>query len=224
MQNIASYNMIGKFFTGTRFLIIVGCFFLVASGCDKEEQSQSPKVITKKVVKAEAKQKLKTLNSKEVKEKNSKVPADLDKKDEKAKDILAVLKVLEAPAFHYNPQGKIDPFKPLFDDKPDVKLSEKKGTSDQKRRIPRTPLEMIDLNQLTLTAVIVRDSGNSALVEESSGKGYVIKNGTSIGTHYGKVVKIKKDRIIVKEETEDMFGKVTINKREMKLQKPFGDN
>ena len=224
--------MIGNFFAGTRFLIIVGCFFLVASGCDKEELSQSPKIITKKVVKAETNQNNKALKSKNMNkgslaatdktEKESRLTAGLDKKAEK--DILIVLKSLEAPAFHYNPQGKINPFSPLFGNKPDTKLSEKKGTDSQKKRIPRTPLEMVDLNQLTLTAVVVRDNENSALVEESSGKGYVIKKGTSIGTHYGKVVKIKKDRILVEEATKDMFGKITINKREMKLQKPFGDN
>ena len=225
--------MIEKFFAEIRFLIIIGCFFLLASGCN-EEQPQSPKVITKKVVKEEAKQNNKALKPEKIKatslavadkkDKKFRVPAGLNNKDKKANDILTVLEILEAPALHYNPQGKIDPFSPLFGDKPDTKLSEKKEDGSQKKRIPRTPLEMIDLNQLTLTAVIISDNENRALVEESSGKGYIIEKGTSIGTHYGKVVKIKKDRIIIEEETKDMFGKVTIDKREMKLQKPFGDN
>ena len=44
------------------------------------------------------------------------------------------------------------------------------------RRVPRTPLERIDLSQLKLVAIIVSKSGNTALLEDATGKGYVIKN------------------------------------------------
>ena len=47
-----------------------------------------------------------------------------------------------------------------------------------------------------------------ALVEDSTGKGYFIKRGTEIGKNDGKVTKILKDRIIIEELYEDVFGKV----------------
>jgi type IV pilus assembly protein PilP len=110
----------------------------------------------------------------------------------------------------YNPKGKIDPFEPLFRDKPSVAMVKKK----RKKRIPRTPLEKIDLSQLKLVGIILASSGNRALVEESNGKGYVIKTGTYVGTNAGKVVKIEKDKVVVAEEYEDVLGDVTLRNKE----------
>jgi type IV pilus assembly protein PilP len=119
----------------------------------------------------------------------------------------------------YNPKGKIDPFEPLFREQPSVAMVKKK----HKKRIPRTPLERIDLSQLKLVAIILASSGNRALVEESTGKGYVIKNGTYVGTNAGKVVKIEKNKVIVAEEYEDVLGNVTLRNKELKLPKPPGE-
>ena len=118
----------------------------------------------------------------------------------------------------YNAIGKIDPFEPLFREKP---VSVKKKTG--KKRIPQTPLERIDLSQLKLVGIILASSGNRALVEESSGKGYVIKTGTYIGVNSGKVVKIRKEKVVVEEEFEDVFGKSKLRQREIKLPKPPGE-
>jgi type IV pilus assembly protein PilP len=115
----------------------------------------------------------------------------------------------------YNPKGKIDPFLPLFSDKPTVAVVKTK----KKKRIPRTPLEKIDLSQLKLVGIILASSGNKALVEEASGKGYVIKKGTFIGTNSGKVIKIEKQKVVVAEEYADG----TIRNRELKLPKPPGE-
>jgi len=118
----------------------------------------------------------------------------------------------------YDPTGKIDPFEPLYQDKP-VAVAKVK----RKKRAPQTPLERIDLGQLKLVAIIMASTGNRAMVEEASGKGYVIKKGTYIGTNAGKVVEIVKDKVLVEEEFEDVFGKVQIRQRELKLPKPPGE-
>ena len=119
----------------------------------------------------------------------------------------------------YNPLGKIDPFEPLFKDEPELAPSESK----REKRIPRTPLENIDLGQLKLVGVILASSGNRALVQEASGKGYIIKEGTYIGVNSGKVTEIKNDRVIVEEEIEDVVGKPTIRNKELVLPKPPGE-
>ena len=119
----------------------------------------------------------------------------------------------------YNPKDKIDPFEPLFREKPVVAVAKQK----RKKRVPRTPLEKIDLSQLKLVGIILASSGNRALVEESNGKGYVIKNGTYVGTNAGKVVKIEKDKVIVAEEYEDVLGNVTLRNKELRLPKPPGE-
>ena len=118
----------------------------------------------------------------------------------------------------YDSTGKTDPFEPLFQDR--AVLTKKKK---RKKRLPQTPLERIDLSQLRLVGIILASSGNRALVEESTGKGYVIKKGTYIGTNAGKVVKIKKETVIVEEEFEDAYGKTATRKREIKLPKPPGE-
>jgi type IV pilus assembly protein PilP len=117
----------------------------------------------------------------------------------------------------YNPAGKIDPFQPLFRAK--QVLTQKKK---RKKRLPQTPLERIDISQLKLVGIVLASSGNLALVEESSGKGYVIKKGTYIGINSGKVVRIKKETIVIEEEFEDVFGKVATRQRQIKLPKPPG--
>jgi type IV pilus assembly protein PilP len=120
-------------------------------------------------------------------------------------------------------KGKIDPFAPLFKDEPVKKATrgvEKKVT---KKRIPLTPLEKIDLSQLKLVGIIQAPSGNKALVEEASGKGYIVAKGTYIGLHSGRILEILGDRIIVEEEVEDILGKVTIDRKELKIQKPPGE-
>ena len=119
----------------------------------------------------------------------------------------------------YNPTGKIDPFEPLFKEEKTVAANKLK----HKKRIPRTPLERIDLSQLKLVGIIMAESGNRALVEEASGKGYVIKEGTYIGTNGGKIVSIQKETVTVEEELEDVYGKLTIRKKELKLPKPPGE-
>ncbi|MDM8526405.1 pilus assembly protein PilP [Desulfococcaceae bacterium HSG8] len=147
----------------------------------------------------------------------------------------------------YDPKGKIDPFAPLFkEEQPvskaqlekkakDAEEEEKKGKKKKKRRrkirIPRTPLEKVDLSQLKLVGIIHAQSGGTvAMVEEASGKGYIIKEGTPIGIHGGRVAAILRDRVVVREEEEDVYEQedgdseeVKTRDRELKLPKPLGE-
>jgi type IV pilus assembly protein PilP len=115
----------------------------------------------------------------------------------------------------YSSRGKIDPFESLFRKKPAVARAKK----IRKRRIPSTPLEKLDLSQLKLVGIIVSPNGNKALVEDSTGKGYTLFNGTNVGINAGKVVEIRKDRIIIEEQIENATGNLTIQKRELLLNK-----
>jgi len=125
----------------------------------------------------------------------------------------------------YDPVGRIDPFIPLIRDEPvkveKKKLIEAKGEVREVRT--KTPLEKIELSQLRLRAIIMAPSGNRALVEESSGKGYIITKGTYIGRNDGKVTKILKDTVVVEEMVEDIEGKMVIEEKEIKLPKPPGE-
>ena len=111
-----------------------------------------------------------------------------------------------------------DPFEPLFKGKHGRVAAKKKRGKSAPR--PRTPLETIDLSQIKLVGVMLSDKGNTALVEDATGKGYVIKEGTYIGRRDGRVTQILKDRFIVEEEIEDVHGNIIPQKRVIKLNKP----
>jgi type IV pilus assembly protein PilP len=125
-------------------------------------------------------------------------------------------------AVGYDPKGRIDPFEPLFRDESRVEtVAVSKGK--RKKRTPQTPLERVAISQLKLSAVMRTAKGNSAIVEDASGKGYVIRKGTYIGLNAGQVIKIDKDRVMIEEEIESVMGEFVIQNTELKLQKPAGE-
>ena len=113
----------------------------------------------------------------------------------------------------YDHQEHINSVQPLGEGKPDAS----KALRTKRRRIPRTPLERIDISQLKLVGIVVSAEGNKALLESASGKGYVVREGSYIGTHAGKIVRIQKDRVVIEEEVEDVMGNLKIRKIEIKL-------
>ena len=124
----------------------------------------------------------------------------------------------------YSSTGKADPFVPLF--RKDETAGDQQAASPgkkRKKRVPRTPLERVDLSQLKLTGIIRSPQGNKALVEEATGKGYVVGVGTYLGNQGGKITEILDDRLIVEEEIESPLGEIKKVPRQLKLQKSSGE-
>ncbi|MFP4573398.1 MAG: pilus assembly protein PilP [Desulfobacterales bacterium] len=117
----------------------------------------------------------------------------------------------------YARKGRIDPFEP-FVQGPQPEQDEE-AQKKLKRRKPQTPLERLSLGQLQLTAIMEMPEQSLALVEESSGKGYVVKKGTYIGDQGGRITKILSDAIVIEEKYLDVFGKVDVREKQLKLQK-----
>jgi len=197
----------------------VACLVPLLLSCDYLDKSQQkPKVVRKKIL---AQKNVRQQNKKVAQQK--KINISKKKNDQDAMKSLASLfgldkkkKPSEAKDL-YNPKGKIDPFLPLFRENPLAKAKKKR------RHRPLTPLEKLDLGQLKLVGIIRAESGNKALVQEASGKGYIIKKGTRMGRNSGRVVQIAKSKIIIEEEGEDVFGKSIVQKKELNLQKPPGE-
>ncbi len=95
--------------------------------------------------------------------------------------------------FAYNPAGKSDPFRPF------IQLTPEKE--------PRGYF----LSQLKLVAIVKISEGNVALVEDSAGRGYLLKKGTVIGRNDGKVKQILDDKVTVEEVYEDPLGQRKVN-------------
>ena len=145
-----------------------------------------------------------------VKNKTAPVPAPRKKKANQA-----AVTVGKDPAtvssFSMHENWSIDPFEPPFG-------KNKRAASKQTK--PSSPLEKLDLSQLKLVGTMLSDKGNKALVEDASGKGHMIREGTHIGINAGRVSLIFKDRVIIEEKIEDAYGKIRTRKRILKLNKP----
>ncbi|MDH3355896.1 MAG: pilus assembly protein PilP [Desulfobacteraceae bacterium] len=201
-----------------RYIVGIICFFSLLWGCEKpSEPPLKSRQITKKIIVAKKDVQKATAKPKGI------APADISNSKQKlVAEKSQIAKKTKIPDITdlYNPEGKLNPFEPLFK-KERVTLAV--GKTKIKRRKPLTPLERVNLSQLTLVGIIRSPSGNRALVQETTGKGYVVKKGTFIGTNSGKIIQILKDRIIIEEESEDIYGKVSIIKKPLKLQKPPGE-
>ncbi|MBU4464053.1 MAG: pilus assembly protein PilP, partial [Proteobacteria bacterium] len=128
------------------------------------------------------------------------VALSTSKLDKEGKEIALKPEPAAAETRLYNPEGKIDPFAALFKEE---KLAAGDGEAMEMRKagicIPHTPLQKADLSQIKLVGIIRASSGNRAMVEEASGRGYVIEKGTFIGINCGRVGRILKDLVIVDE-------------------------
>ena len=219
-----------------RSFICFVCFFSLVIGCDKKaEPPQKAREVTRKIIVAKKEESKSQLPKKteipkpgpiqETAKPISKVAPDVSTvkvdvtKEKRVASVSTTTEKIEPPKISdlYNPEGKLDPFAPLIKEKP-VNLPVKNRKAVRRKLL--TPLEKLDLSQLKLVGILRAQSGNKALVEEESGKGYIIKKGMYIGIHSGKVTKILPDRIIIEEEVEDIYGKVSVRKKEIKLKPP----
>jgi type IV pilus assembly protein PilP len=79
--------------------------------------------------------------------------------------------------------------------------------------------------QTGLRAIIWGQLGNKALVEDATGKGYVVKEGTYVGQHNGIVKRIYEDRIVVEEYRRDPIeDRLVPSEVVLKLKKGEGED
>jgi type IV pilus assembly protein PilP len=131
-------------------------------------------------------------------------------KNNKVKEYEKRLQQILAPvAYKYNPLGKPDPFKPFLRTNTGPKKIETKSRPKAIRPDEcATPLECIDIGQLTLVAVVTGDDSSSwAMAQDASGIGYLLKKGMKVGYRGGKIVAILPEKVIIRETIEDLSGK-----------------
>jgi type IV pilus assembly protein PilP len=209
------------------------CFLPLVLGCadPKSEPQPAKKVVSKKI----SVQQPADTGATQAPAASAEASAEADKDGQGVDSDLTVAaapelsqdNILAKAAIGYDPKGKIDPFIALVREDSTKKESETAVVATQKveriKRKPTTPLERIELSQLRLKAIIRSSQGNKALVEEASGKGYIITRGTFIGVNQGTVIDIQKDRVIVEEEIESIQGDITVKTKELRLPKPSGE-
>jgi type IV pilus assembly protein PilP len=115
-----------------------------------------------------------------------------------------------ATSYAYNPQGKPNPFQPLIVEKPSGPPPKKKveQAAKKEKEVPGTPLERLDLPALKLVAVVWNIPHPRAMVEDSTGKGYILSLGTRVGKNQGQVTQITSAGVIITEKVEGADGKL----------------
>ncbi len=108
--------------------------------------------------------------------------------------------------YRYIAEGKRDPFRSFVLDQSNRVAEEERG-----------PLEQFDVSQLTVVAVVWGTGRARALIEDPSGRGYIIQEGTPIGKNDGYVVRISDNSVLVEETYVDFSGEKTNNEIEMRV-------
>jgi type IV pilus assembly protein PilP len=117
--------------------------------------------------------------------------------------------------FEYRIEGRPDPFMPFITERttrnenPDEIIEEDKIL---------TGMQLFEPSQLTLVALMATDKEKYAMVQDFTGKGYIIKEGTKIGRR-GVVADIAPNRVIIEETARTRSGEILTNKIAMVLKK-----
>lgn len=132
--------------------------------------------------------------------------------------------------FAYVPTNMNDPFTPFItpgEAVPQVRdadTEEGELAPDQIR--PLTPLQKMTIPEIErgLKAITWGDLGRRAVVEDSSGKGYIVSVGTPAGVMGGVVTEIFNDRLVIQQEVWDRDAKRLVPQNSvLKLKKDVKD-
>lgn len=124
-----------------------------------------------------------------------------DDKDKLTLDKLRQMQEEKAQSYIFLPEGMLDPFRPIT-----VVTEARPAQAEGAPEVPLTPLQKMELSQLKLVAVVEAGENTRALVEDSTGMGYIVQVGTLMGTRNGQVVDIKPDRVEVQEMFKNYLG------------------
>ena len=123
---------------------------------------------------------------------------------------------VEVPAFEYILEGRTDPFAPFISRKIDVRNMGSDEIVDEE--IELTGMQLFEPGQLTLVAVLYSGSKQIAMVEDVTGKGYILNEGMPIGRR-GVVSKIEGEQVTIIEIAHTRAGRTRKNKIVMRLNK-----
>ncbi|MEW6221487.1 MAG: pilus assembly protein PilP [Thermodesulfobacteriota bacterium] len=130
-----------------------------------------------------------------------------------AEPVVALPELPPQPAsdFVYVREGRPDPFRPF--------VSEKRIQQEAEAEAEvLTGMQIFEPGQLTLVAILFANNEPMAMVQDSVGKGYVIRPGTPIGRS-GVVAEIVPNQVVVKERYTTPVGEERERMVEMVLRK-----
>ena len=105
--------------------------------------------------------------------------------------------------FEYQLEGRPDPFRPFIRPKVATTLATDEIIEDD---VVLTGMQLFEPGQLKLVAVMFAGGDKIAMVEDVTGKGYVINEGVLIGIR-GVVSQITPDKVVITETARTRAGK-----------------
>lgn len=112
-------------------------------------------------------------------------------------------KTPQSTALQFDFSKQKDPFKPYVQEQPKL-ATPVAGTP---RSSSALPIESYETARFKVTGIIVGMKENSALVIDPAGKGYVVKQGMTIGSNGGRITKITPSSIEIDEKFKDDTGR-----------------
>ncbi len=73
----------------------------------------------------------------------------------------------------------------------------------------REPLEEFDLSTLKLVAIFKKGKDRVAMIQDSTGKGYIVRRGNYMGKNNGRIEKITDDTVYLVEQVLNPAGEIT---------------
>jgi len=134
---------------------------------------------------------------------------NIPKFQKKAEVVKPVLVQEEAKRPEYQIIGVRDPFQPFA------------GINPGEASTGPDALQRISISQVYLVGII-QSKKNRALIQDSSGMGFIITEGTLIGENNGIVTSISKDGVTIKQHFKDYMGRVTTREVVLALKKEEG--
>jgi Tfp pilus assembly protein PilP len=108
-----------------------------------------------------------------------------------------------AANFTFIPVKALDPFVPF------LTLSAYREEEEEPQGPPLTPLQKMTLSEMErgLKAITWGGLGTRAVIEDSTGRGYIVTVGTPAGEHSGVIKEILNDRLVIQQEIWDRKAK-----------------
>ena len=128
-------------------------------------------------------------------------------KEETARSVKArVTALLHEPIFVYDPKDMADPFESFLTQPQPApfQFAEELDERPEQRR-PLTPLMRMSITEVRngLKAIVWGEMGQRAVIEDPTGRGYIVTRGTEITNNHGFISEIFKDAIVITQTVWD---------------------
>jgi Tfp pilus assembly protein PilP len=132
----------------------------------------------------------------------------------------SALAATNATGFKYRMEGRMDPFAPFISDKTEEGQNPNDIVEGEEQL---TGMQLFEPGQLTLVALVATSDQKFAMVQDVTGKGYVVKEGTKIGRR-GIVQSILPNKVIIEEIATTRAGTKLTSETVMVLRKEEKNN